>query len=155
MFFERAYSDTCWNVLHVQGHALQSKVQRASNCRKVSCLENLTSAELNLLSHSMGVRRLKPGEVVYKAGDPGDRLYIVQRGTVIETAHDKKGDQVILVKGSSFGEDALLSNEPRMSTMVAGPNEPPATTGGLPIFSRPLDLFSCCLRKDCLKMSFF
>jgi hypothetical protein len=53
----------------------------------------------------------------------------VHQGTVVETAHDRKGDQIILVKGSTFGEDALMGNEPRVSTMVAGPNEPPSTTG--------------------------
>jgi hypothetical protein len=98
-------------------------------CRKVTCLENLTSSEITMLSHSMGIRRYRPGEPIYRAGDPGDCLYVVHRGTVVETAHDRKGDQIILVKGSTFGEDALMGNEPRVSTMVAGPNEPPSTTG--------------------------
>ncbi len=98
-------------------------------CRKVKCLENLTSSEITMLSHSMGVHRYRPGEPIYRAGDPGDCLYVVHRGTVVETAHDRKGDQIILVKGSTFGEDALMGNEPRVSTMVAGPNEPPSTTG--------------------------
>ncbi|CAK9194416.1 unnamed protein product [Sphagnum troendelagicum] len=106
-----------------------SRVANLKVLRKVTCLENLTSSEITMLSHSMGVRRYRPGEPIYRAGDPGDCLYVVHRGTVVETAHDRKGDQIILVKGSTFGEDALMGNEPRVSTMVAGPNEPPSTTG--------------------------
>ncbi|EFJ25644.1 hypothetical protein SELMODRAFT_98922, partial [Selaginella moellendorffii] len=94
---------------------------------KIHCLDYLFGSEIDLLSHSMGVRKLHSGEMLYRAGDPGDRLYIVSKGTVIETVHTptpdgskQKGDQILLSKGSYFGENALLDDEPRPSTMVAG-----------------------------------
>ncbi|CAK9879264.1 unnamed protein product [Sphagnum jensenii] len=87
---------------------------------KLVCLEYLTSPEISMLSHSMGVHRMKAGETIYKAGELTDRLYVVHRGTVIMTPNDKKADQIVLVKGSYFGEDSLMSNEPCLSTMVAG-----------------------------------
>lgn len=98
--------------------------------RKVKYLEFLTSSELDKLSHSLGLRILRPGEAVYKAGEPGDRLYIIKRGTVTEVVQNTKGPEpLILGKGAIFGEDALMSSEPRMVTIVAGPAEPPASSG--------------------------
>jgi len=98
--------------------------------RKVKYLEFLTGIELDKLSHSLGLRILRPGEAVYKAGEPGDRLYIIKRGTVTEVVQNTKGPEpLILGKGAIFGEDALMSNEPRLVTIVAGPAEPPASSG--------------------------
>lgn len=93
-------------------------------------LEFLTGSELDKLSTSLGLRILRPGESVYKAGEPGDRLYIVKRGTVLEVIQNAKGlEPLILGRGAVFGEDALMSNEPRLITIVAGPAEPPYITG--------------------------
>jgi CRP-like cAMP-binding protein len=104
-------------------------VASSSSVRKVKHLEFLTSSELDKLSHSLGVRILRPGEPVYKAGEPGDRLYIVKRGTVQEVQTNPKMEPLVLGKGAIFGEDALVSGEPRPTTMVSGPNEPPLTSG--------------------------
>ncbi|KAH9556241.1 hypothetical protein CY35_07G016400 [Sphagnum magellanicum] len=103
---------------------LLSRVVNLKVLRKLVYLEYLTSPEISMLSHSMGVHRMKAGETIYKAGELTDRLYVVHRGTVIMTPHDKKADQIVLVKGSYFGEDALMSNEPCLSTMVAGQRGP-------------------------------
>ncbi len=85
---------------------------------------------------------MKAGETIYKAGELTDRLYVVHRGTVIMTPHDKKADQIVLVKGSYFGEDALLSNEPCLSTTVAGQRGPLS----LPPFSvQPRNLLDLCI----------
>lgn len=94
-----------------------------SLARKVPCLEYLTSPELDVLSHKMGLRRVKPGEVIYQPGDPGNRLYVVHKGTVVESsksAEDGKVEEEILVAGSFFGEEALLTPEPRSHTVSGG-----------------------------------
>lgn len=101
-------------------------------------LEFLTPNELDKLSHSLGLRILRPGEAVYRAGEPGDRLYIVKRGTVTEVSQNAKGQEpLILGKGAVFGEDALMSNEARLVTMASGPAEPPMTGGPYLSFRLP------------------
>ncbi|XP_073394573.1 uncharacterized protein [Physcomitrium patens] len=111
-----------------------SRISNLKNLRKVKYLEFLTPNELDKLSHSLGLRILRPGEAVYRAGEPGDRLYIVKRGTVTEVSQNAKGQEpLILGKGAVFGEDALMSNEARLVTMASGPAEPPMT-GGAELF---------------------
>jgi CRP-like cAMP-binding protein len=67
-------------------------------------------------------RRFEPGAVVFRAGDPGEALYIVARGAV-EVVEDGAGATAApiaaLGPGSAFGEMALLSGEPRTATVRA------------------------------------
>ncbi|KAJ7523712.1 hypothetical protein O6H91_18G059600 [Diphasiastrum complanatum] len=104
--------------------------------RKVPCLEHLTSAELEMISHSMGIRKVAPGEFIYQAGEAADCLYIVSKGTALESPTEggrATGEHIILSKGSYFGEEALLSDEPRSTAMVAG-KEDPSGPGGAELF---------------------
>jgi len=68
-------------------------------------------------------RHLEAGEVVFRAGDPGDALYIVARGQV-EVVADSSGVSPVAGKsiaelgaGHAFGEMALLSGGPRTATV--------------------------------------
>jgi zinc transporter ZupT len=70
-------------------------------------------------------RRLKQGEILFRAGDPGDALYIVGRGKV-EVLTDSPRDPgiaggaiAVLGAGAAFGEMSLLSGEPRTATIRA------------------------------------
>ena len=61
------------------------------------------------------------GEVVFRQGDPGDSMYIIQSGAV-EVSQHKNGQEIviaILEKGDFFGEMALLQNEFRSATITA------------------------------------
>jgi branched-chain amino acid transport system substrate-binding protein len=58
----------------------------------------------------------KPGEILFKQGDPGDSLFIIIDGTARVLLHDhEKGEQEIRTMGPKecFGEMALLTGEPR------------------------------------------
>lgn len=61
------------------------------------------------------------GEVVFRQGDTGNAMYIIQSGAV-EVSQQNKGRETviaILEKGDFFGEMALLQNEFRSATITA------------------------------------
>ncbi len=64
---------------------------------------------------------LEAGEILFRAGDAGDSLYVVVAGRVRLLAGEPGAEQAIrdLGPGELFGETALLTGEPRTATIVA------------------------------------
>jgi F420-non-reducing hydrogenase small subunit len=61
------------------------------------------------------------GEIIFKEGDQGDTMYIIQSGTV-EISQDKDGKKRVLAlmeKGDFFGEMALIDKHLRSATATA------------------------------------
>jgi CRP/FNR family transcriptional regulator, cyclic AMP receptor protein len=54
------------------------------------------------------------GEVIFRAGDPADRMFAVIAGTVDLVIRDKLVETV--EAGGVFGEMALIENQPRNAT---------------------------------------
>jgi len=90
---------------------------------KCDFLRHLPAEAIEELLPSVRTCQLQAGETVFRAGDPGDALYIVARGKV-EVVADASG-QVAgnalaeLGPGHAFGEMALLSGGPRTATIRA------------------------------------
>src|ERR1700721_607296 len=67
--------------------------------------------------------QLKAGDILFRAGDAGDALYIVARGKVEVLADgapdcNASGSAIaVLCEGSTFGEMSLLSGGPRTATI--------------------------------------
>ena len=71
-------------------------------------------------------RHLQAGKILFSAGDPGDALHIVARGTVDVLANPECGIAKRQEKpspnsasGKAFGEMSLLSGGPRTATIRA------------------------------------
>lgn len=74
------------------------------------------------LMGELQIRVVPAGGVVFRRGDPGDALYIVRSG--VAEARAGEGDSAeypvsLYEPGDSFGESALLTEEPRSTTVVA------------------------------------
>jgi CRP-like cAMP-binding protein len=71
--------------------------------------------ELKAIGELSRVRHLGEGETIYSTGDPGDALFIINRGVVevIQPAAQKSAPAVYLSRGDILGEVETLSGLPR------------------------------------------
>lgn len=94
---------------------------------------DLDSSELSQIVHIMQIQQLRPGQWVFREGDPGDAWYVVYEGEV-EVVKD--GERVIAILGrrACFGEMAILDGSPRSASVRA--------TRALTVFRFPRPLFS-------------
>jgi len=99
-------------------------IELLANC---DLLRHLPPDDIEGILHSIIVRRLRAGEVVFRAGDPGNALFIVERGRVevLAEAEAPAAPQspvhriAELGPGKAFGEMALLSGHSRTATIRA------------------------------------
>src|SRR5262249_54178753 len=86
-------------------------------------MRHLPAEDIAPILDCVGDRHLKAGEMLFRAGDPGDALYIVARGRVeVLKGHATDGDSAplaVLGEGHAFGEMALLSGGLRTATIRA------------------------------------
>lgn len=87
----------------------------------------LSPAELDKVAGLLRRRRYRTGEPVFREGDPGTALYVVETGEVKILLGSSEGKEVVLSllgPGEFFGDLALLDGEPRSADAVAtGPTQ--------------------------------
>jgi len=81
-------------------------------------MEGLIDGELNRF-----LRAYDPRQTIFREGDPGDFMYVVQDGLVDIRKEGKHGPQTLgaMQPGEFFGEMALVDQSPRSATAAAGP----------------------------------
>ena len=104
-------------------HASASKpIKLLSTC---DLMRHLPAEQIEAILHCIRDRHLKSGEVLFRAGDAGDALYIVARGKVevlngtSSNAGSPGGTIATLGPGHAFGEMSLISGGPRTATICA------------------------------------
>ncbi len=73
-------------------------------------------------ANAVSERGYAEGDVIFRQGDPGDCVYVIQRGEVEVVREDGEGGTVVIARlgvGELFGEMALLTDAPRSATVRA------------------------------------
>lgn len=78
----------------------------------------LGEAELERLAAKLVLRRIGAGDYVFRAGEPGDRYYLIREGTAEVLAPDGRQVRTLGADGD-FGELALLFDRPRTMSVRA------------------------------------
>ena len=83
---------------------------------------NVSAASLSEVVESARIERFRPGEIVFKQGDPGDCLHLIRRGSVMVTREFASGKEAVLSyvpAGQYIGEMALMTDGVRSATVRA------------------------------------
>jgi CRP/FNR family transcriptional regulator, cyclic AMP receptor protein len=89
---------------------------------KISLFAALDDDERAVLAQAMVARQVRPGEVLFRAGEPGDSMFIVVEGGIELSVKDKAGQKIVLhtpTAGEFFGELSLLDGGSRTATATA------------------------------------
>ena len=87
----------------------------------MTLLAALTASQLDDVASRLRPVRFRAGEVIYRQGETGDRLYLLESGRVTLSARSEEGSVSFgaIEAGSFFGERAPLTGHPRSTTAQA------------------------------------
>jgi CRP/FNR family cyclic AMP-dependent transcriptional regulator len=89
---------------------------------EVPLFKLLDEQERSGLAAAFDLRPMAEGDLLFDLGDPGDRMFIVRRGSVEISAQDMTGQKIVLEiagPGTQFGELALFDGGSRTAKAVA------------------------------------
>ncbi len=123
-FFQRLFAAGTAETSAPQRPRATAEATRVSDTQKMELFreQGLSASELQLLTTFSQEERFRHGEVIFREGDPGDRLYIVLDGQVrISKFIPGVGEEAlaILDRGEFFGEMALVDGAPRSADAIA------------------------------------
>lgn len=85
--------------------------------RSFSLFADLSPADLRQIAPLLHPMRYRAGEVIFRASAPADRLFLIEKGNVrVQTLN---GGAYLLGPTESFGERALITEQPHNTTVTA------------------------------------
>lgn len=94
--------------------------EESSFLSKIPFFQELEPSRLKLLAFTSETINFQNGEILFKAGEPGDCAYVIMEGEVeILSTVDNDTRVSLLQINQIFGELALLNDEPRSATLRA------------------------------------
>lgn len=90
--------------------------------RKIPLFAGIDPAKLKLLAFASERKVYKPGQNLFKQGDPGDAAYVIVSGNAEVVINNDKEDLVVATLGENefIGEISILCDVPRTATIRAG-----------------------------------
>jgi uncharacterized membrane protein len=90
--------------------------------RSVPLFASLDDAAAVELRELLQARDVAGGTAIFRAGETGDAMYLIENGRIRISVRDEEGDEVTLAElaqGDFFGEMALLDGKPRSADATA------------------------------------
>ena len=106
-----------WRSLRALDASAVVPVRELAILRGIALFEPLGPPVLERLALHLEPLRFSAGDTIFRQGDPGERLYIVDSGEVEIRIDDRPVG--IQGPGTQFGEIALLRDVPRTATVIA------------------------------------
>ena len=97
--------------------ATQNQVDDLTRFRSFALLADLSDDDLAQFVQHLEPNRFQAGEQIYRASAPAEELFLLESGEV--RVQPFSGGSWLLGPGESFGERALLTNQPHNATVVA------------------------------------
>jgi CRP-like cAMP-binding protein len=88
----------------------------------VRLFRGASAADLEALAQRLRERSLKKGHILFRAGEPGQEMFVVRRGTVVISKPVSGEVEQVLARfttGDFFGEMSLFDGSPRSATVQA------------------------------------
>ncbi|MCQ3938696.1 MAG: hypothetical protein DPW18_16865 [Chloroflexi bacterium] len=108
-------------VINVENLSPLSLMDRILFLKRVPLFENLSSVDLKQVAAIAGEESFVNGEEIAREGEPGDVMYVIVSGRVRVCAMRGGREVEIAIRGEGdyVGEMSIISNEPRMASLVA------------------------------------
>ncbi len=93
-----------------------------ASLRTIPLFTDLDEDDLAFVADLVEPEHLAPDDIVFEQGDESDKFYIIVKGQVAVSVHDKAGVETELTRfgpGEFFGEAGLLKDEPRNAKITA------------------------------------
>ncbi|HEY3060070.1 MAG TPA: cyclic nucleotide-binding domain-containing protein [Chloroflexota bacterium] len=97
-------------------------LETASVLRSSVLFAPFSNEEIGSIAACVRLEHFDAGQIVVREGEPGDACYIVKSGDAAVISQDLIGQEItlaVLQPAASFGEIALLTNQPRTATIRA------------------------------------
>src|SRR5437899_5608459 len=94
----------------------------AAFLKSVKLFREFTDSELLAFAGRLEERNLKPRQVLFREGDPGEEMFVVRKGTSIISKVVSGNVEQVLARaeaGDFFGEMSLFDRSPRSATISA------------------------------------
>ena len=95
----------------------ESFLQAKDILRGIHLFNNLSDADLELIASRMHRESFAKGTVIFREGDFGDALYVVESGQVAVVSQPMRETIAILGPGNFVGEISLLLGQPRTASL--------------------------------------
>jgi CRP-like cAMP-binding protein len=109
-------------TIMTQSETKKSEEEKRELLRKIPFLSSLGADDINRLASLMGPVLFSTGDYIVRKGDKGSSFFIIRNGKARVTEVFVGGtsyEDISLEEGDYFGEDALVSDEPRAANVVA------------------------------------